>query len=183
MTLESHRRLIQAELDGEISPEDESELQQALAEDADLREEYESTKRFENLIAGDREGLCPPDDLTARIVAGVRSRSVAEPTASVFRFDRYLQPLAVAAAILMLVAGGFWYGHQSTTAQSDLRLETMIEKRGNLIEEHREIPPSQIREVYEPFIERMRSSDPDDHQTRRRIMEELEAAILELLRQ
>lgn len=140
--------LVQREIDGEISPEDEARLQQLLAEDAELERRYREDRALSAAIGRDRDARPgPPEHLAGDIVAALRREEVAGPAPAGrgIDFAAFARPLAAAAVLLVLVAGGFWAGRQTSSAETS----------------------SFEREVVEKFRETVRASDlPQDEAER-----------------
>ncbi|MEE9394101.1 MAG: hypothetical protein V3W41_16500 [Planctomycetota bacterium] len=122
-------RLIQAELDGEISAEDEAHLQQVLAERPELSQLYDEEKRLSRLFAEDREEFArAPAGLALRINAAIAERAPVGGKGKLIAFSSLVRPLAAAAAILVLVTGAFWSGRTTTSAQVPDFEERVLEK-------------------------------------------------------
>ncbi|RKZ13064.1 hypothetical protein DRQ53_13905 [bacterium] len=71
---EKLRVLMMAALDGEISPGDAEELEQGLAADGDLRQEWESMKRVKE-VTGEMGFRKPPEEVWGRYWTSVYNRT------------------------------------------------------------------------------------------------------------
>ncbi len=178
MNDERIRRLIQAELAGEISPENEAELQQALAENPDLKAIYGEERGLSALFARDRESIETPPGLEDRIIAGVlgdRARGRR------LDFPRFARIGAAAAAILLVVGVSFWSGRRSTSATPDLSLGGLVERRDQLLRDLPEAERDAVSAAFAQAIERLRELDRRHEDERSRILEQLENAVGEKL--
>jgi anti-sigma factor RsiW len=102
--------LINAEVDGELGPDERAELGSVLAASPEVRAAHEALRRLGDLLEGQPE-QDPPPGLAERIVARIRlpERRAAAPAGfSLSRLLAGLQPaqagLAFAAGLLMTVA-------------------------------------------------------------------------------
>lgn len=135
---EEFERLVQREIDGEITPEDEARLQQLLAERPDLAPRYREDRALAEAFARQRKARAEaPEGLADDIIQALRTSRAPRKTGRRLDFGAFLRPLAAAAMLLLLVGGGFWAGRRTTSAETS----------------------SFEREVVEKFRETVRSSD------------------------
>ena len=138
---ETMRRLLQAELDGEISPEDEAVVQQHVAECDACAADYAEQKGLATLFAEDRATIRAPANLTDRIMDSITDRADDEvpketttnstmpspTTTRVLSFAKYLRPVAAAAVLMLVVGVSFYTGRVSAQETPPSETETLQE--------------------------------------------------------
>lgn len=183
MDEERIRKLICAELAGEIAPEEEAELQQALAESPRWMEVYDEEKRLSALLAEDRASLVPSAGLADRIADRVLAADLDqeddhEEAPAILRF---LRPLALAASLLLVVGVSFWSGRQSTVATPDVSQSGLKERQREILESRPDLDAARIEGLFSDALERLRELEDSHDAERSAILEELEVGIGELL--
>ncbi|MCB9831495.1 MAG: hypothetical protein H6807_03400 [Planctomycetes bacterium] len=174
MNDEQIRILIQAELAGEIRPEQEAELQQALAENPDFQAIYDEERRLGRLFATDRASIEPPAGLHERVCAGVLARATPRRR---FEFSRLGPVLAIAASILLVMGVSFWSGRRSTSAGADETRHGILERRDQIVRELPAADRAPVEALFERALERLAESDARHETETGRILEELENEI------
>ncbi len=179
-SLDPMARLVQARLDGEISPEDERVLNEALAERPDLEDLEQRLRDLQRHLREDRASIRPPLGLAQRVMqkAGqVETSRVPTPPMS-----RFAKPLAAAAALVLLLGASFYLGRESTSAEADVGRSSLQEREIDVLERHPEIDAAALKSLFEAtlrdldVIERRRAAD------RRDVMGRLELGIQALIR-
>lgn len=176
--LERLMMLIQRELDGEILPEEEAELQQALQQDDDLQREYTAQRRLTAMLAEDRNGLEVPAGLADRISERVLESESPAPTLSLLSF---LKPVAMAASVLLLVGISFWAGRQGTTAAPETGPAGIGITLQELLDEHPELDAAEVKRLYRACIKSIDQVDEEHRNARIRAYSDLESEIRKLV--
>lgn len=178
-------RLVQRELDGEISPEDEARLQQLLVERPELTGRYREDRALSDLFRGRRETRPgPPTDLADRIVnaletAPERPQPAAPEGGRVVSMMAWGRPMMAAAALLLLVAGGFWAGRQTTSAESSSFERDVVEKFRNTVREQN-LPRDEAEQLLDHFRRERERLAREEDEGLKSAAEALEVGLREL---
>ena len=146
--------LVQREIDGEISPEDEARLQQLLAERPDLARRYREDRALAGAFALDRaERPAAPAGLAERVIRelGPLEEAGAPGGGRLVSFAAFGRPIAAAAVLVLLVGGGFWAGRRTTSAEGSSFERDVVEKFRVTVQEA-DLP----REEAEGLLDRFR---------------------------
>ena len=182
MTHDEIRKLIQAEQDGRITPEDEARLQQALAGSPEMQAEYERDQSLRRLLRGDRDTLAAPEGLAERVSRAALTRGHAERrTGRVLSFSAFARSGIAAAAVLVLAVGAFWMGTLRTSAQTDTEERLDLRRRMHVLESEHPEHSERIRALYERCFEELDSISRERDVAERRVRGELEQAIDDLI--
>ncbi|HGY90911.1 MAG TPA: hypothetical protein ENK43_07050 [Planctomycetes bacterium] len=173
-------RLVQARLDGEITPEEERALEQALAARPDLQDLEQRLRDVKRHLEQDRRSIRPPLGLAQRIVQ--RASQEDAPAAVVRSSNRFWRPLAAAAALVLLLGASFYLGRESTSAEADVERSSLQEREIDVLRRHPEVDAAALKSLFDAtlreldVIERRRAAD------RRDVMGRLELGIQALIR-
>ena len=179
MSEDEVRRLIHAELDGEISAEQEAELQQLLSENPAWAQLYENEKAMKALFVADRQSIAAPDGLAREIADTVLT---ASSKTRVLDFGQLLRPLAAAAGILFLVAVSFVGGRVSTKADEDGKTGAgLLQKKQVLLEKYPKLDPIQVENLFEDCLRELGVIRKTNDKNRAKTFGELEGAIDRLI--
>lgn len=182
MTHDEIRKLIQAERDGRITPEDEARLQQALAGSAEMQAEYESDRALARLLRSDRETLAAPEGLSERVSRAALTRGRAEKRAgNVLSFNAFARAGVAAAAVIMLAIGAFWMGTLRTSAQTDTADRLDLRRRMHSLESEHPEHADRIRALYERCFEELDTISRERDVAERRVRGELEQSVDDLI--
>jgi anti-sigma factor RsiW len=113
LSSEEARARFDAALDGELPPEERASFEAALAQDAELRADYE---RLREVLAATRElaGDVPEVDLLASVQHKLRARSGGRFYRDRFSERRGVQPslsLLLGVSALFIVATACWFAY------------------------------------------------------------------------
>lgn len=176
------KRLIQAELDGRISAEEEAALQQALAGAQELREEYERDRALAELLRADRDSLEAPEGLAGRVASAAIVRGRAATRAGrVHAFHAAIRLTAAAAAVVVVAVGAFWMGTMQTSAQSDTPERLELRHRMDALEADYPDRGENIRALYQECFDELDRITADRDAAEREARGRLERAVEELL--
>lgn len=182
MTDERIRKLIQAELDGLISPEEEAALQQALSESPELRADYERDRALAGLLRADRASLEAPEGLAERVATAAKLRGRADERGGrVIAFNSFVRMSVAAAAVVVLAIGAFWMGTLQTSAQADTPERLDLRQRMHVLEAEYPGDAERIRELYRTCFDELERIGEDRDEAERQARGKLERAIDELL--
>ncbi|MFT7618685.1 MAG: hypothetical protein ACI97A_002332 [Planctomycetota bacterium] len=166
MNDERFKLLIQRELDGEIRPEEEAELQQARGENEKFAALYAEEQKFAALLARDRNALEVPDGLAKSIGDQILSSETSKTGGRRFDLLSYLKPLSIAASFLILIGAAFFVGRQSAQADSDVSGAGLLREKQLLLEKHPKLDASEVEKVYEECVQALKQIG-NDAETRR----------------
>ncbi|MEZ6197524.1 MAG: hypothetical protein R3F20_17655 [Planctomycetota bacterium] len=170
-------RLIQAEIDGEISAEDEARLQQLLAEGPEFGARYRESRSLAALFAAERERRPgPPEGLAERIAARVAAAPAPAPEGRLISFPTLFRGVAAAACLVLLVGAGFWAGQRSTSAASSSFETDVVEKVRQTVRE-RDLPRDEADRLLDRFRLERERLEAERQEGIRRAAEELESGL------
>lgn len=177
MNEERFRLLIQRELDGEIRPEEEAELQQARGENGNFAAMYAEEQQLAGLIACGRDAIDPPADLAKSIGDRIFDHKEATPPGRSFDLLSYLRPLSVAACFMVLVSAAFFFGRQSVQAASDISGDGLLREKQLLLEKHPELDAPAVEKAYKECLKALEDIGKDAESRRSAAYRKLETLI------